>query len=75
MTTGGFELPEFDELTHRWLLPKSALRHGAYYIGRCRNACVAIVAFSTAGLEPLADSGTTKPALSAPRGDAQCRFW
>jgi hypothetical protein len=41
MTTGSFELPEFDELTHRRLVPKSALRDGAWYIGRCRNACVA----------------------------------
>jgi len=41
MTTGDFDLPDFDELTHQRLLPKSALRHGAYYIGRCRNACVA----------------------------------
>ena len=39
--TACFELPEYDELTHRRLLPKSALRDGAYYIGRCRNACVA----------------------------------
>jgi hypothetical protein len=38
---GGFDLPEFDELTHRRLLPKSALRDGVYYIGRCRNASVA----------------------------------
>ena len=36
-----FDLPDFDELTHRKLLPKSALRHGAYYIGRCRHACIA----------------------------------
>jgi len=38
---GPFELPEFDELTHRPLLPKVALHHGVYYTGRCRNACVA----------------------------------
>src|ERR1035437_2947918 len=41
MTTGDFDLPEFDELTNRRLVPKSALRDGAYCIGRCRNACVA----------------------------------
>jgi hypothetical protein len=41
MTTGGFELPEFDELTRQRLVPKSVLRDGVYYIGRCRNACVA----------------------------------
>ena len=40
-SNGGFELPEFDELTHRRLLPKSALHDGAYYVGRCRNASVA----------------------------------
>jgi hypothetical protein len=38
---GRFDLPEFDELTHRRLLPKSALHHGRYYVGRCRNASVA----------------------------------
>ena len=38
---GSFELPEFDELTHRPVLPKSQLQHGHYYIGRCRNASVA----------------------------------
>ena len=36
-----FQLPEYDELTHRPLLPKAALVHGRYYIGRCRNASVA----------------------------------
>jgi hypothetical protein len=36
-----FELPEFDGWTHRRLLPKSALRDGLYYIGRCQNASVA----------------------------------
>ena len=36
-----YELPHFDELTTRPLLPKSALVHGAYYKGRCRNASVA----------------------------------
>lgn len=36
-----FALPEFDESTHRRLLPKSALHHGGYYVGRCRNACIA----------------------------------
>jgi hypothetical protein len=41
MTTGDVELPDFDELTHRRLVPKSALRGGAYSIGRCRNASVA----------------------------------
>ena len=41
MTTGGFDLPDFDELTRRRILPKSALRHGAYFVGRCRNASVA----------------------------------
>jgi len=41
MSTGDFGLPGLDELTHRRLVPKSVLRDGAYYIGRCRNACVA----------------------------------
>src|ERR1035438_7975882 len=36
-----FDVPEFDELTHRRLLPKSALHDGDYYVGRCRNASVA----------------------------------
>src|ERR1035437_3920991 len=35
MTTGDFGLPDFDELTHGRLLPKSSQRHGAYYIARC----------------------------------------
>jgi len=36
-----FELPEFDELTYRRVLPKCLLQHGHYYVGRCRNAAVA----------------------------------
>lgn len=35
-----FDLPEFDELTHRRLLPRSALRDGMSYIGRGRNASI-----------------------------------
>jgi len=38
---GKFELPEYDELTYRPVLPKSELQHGHYYVGRCRNASVA----------------------------------
>jgi hypothetical protein len=30
-----------DELTGRKILPKSHLRHGVYYLGRCRNATIA----------------------------------
>jgi hypothetical protein len=41
MMSGKFDLPEYDEWTHRRLLPKAALRDGAYYVGRCRNASVA----------------------------------
>jgi hypothetical protein len=41
MSTGDFGLPEFEELVHRPLLPKSALCDGASYVGRCRNASVA----------------------------------
>jgi hypothetical protein len=36
-----FTLPEYDELTHQRILPKAELRHDEYYIGRCRNACIA----------------------------------
>jgi hypothetical protein len=36
-----YKLPEFDELTHRKILPKSELKDGHYYVGRCRNASVA----------------------------------
>lgn len=34
-------LPEHDELTTRPLLAKAALIDGEYYMGRCRNACIA----------------------------------
>jgi hypothetical protein len=36
-----YRLPDYDELTTRPILPKSALVHGQYYKGRCRNASVA----------------------------------
>jgi hypothetical protein len=34
-------LPEYDENTLRKLLERSELKHGVYYVGRCRNATVA----------------------------------
>ena len=34
-------LPEYDELTLRKLLGRTELKHGVYYLGRCRNATVA----------------------------------
>ena len=34
-------LPEYDELTGRKLLERADLKHGVYYLGRCRNATVA----------------------------------
>ena len=33
-------LPEHDETTGRKLLQRADLKHGVYYVGRCRNATV-----------------------------------
>ena len=35
------QLPDYDENTLRKLLVRSELKHGVYYVGRCRNATVA----------------------------------